>query len=122
MSTDLEVKTKGCTLEPVHMPTVSQKGQITIPAAVREALGIHAGDEIQFEEIDAGYVLRKQADDERFEEWHGAISTDQSMRERMEELRDRPLSDQSEGDSADSDEDDGDSAPVDTISPTDGDD
>ena len=104
------------------MPTVSQKGQITIPVAVREALGIHAGDEIQFEEIDAGYVRWKQVADERFEEWHGAISTDQSMRSRMEELRDRPLSDQSEGDGADSDEDDGDSAPVDTISPTDGDD
>lgn len=78
------------------MPTISQKGQTTIPVEVRDALGIHPGDEIEFEETDAGYVLRKQSDDKQFEKWHGAISADQSMHERMEDLRDRPLSDDGE--------------------------
>lgn len=101
------------------MPTVSQKGQTTIPVEVRDALGIHPGDEIQFEETDTGYVLRKQSDDEQFGKWHGAISTDQSMRERMGELRNRPLSDH-EDTTADSDEDERGTGPADIASPTDG--
>lgn len=73
------------------MPTISQKGQVTIPVAVREELGIHPGDEVTFEHTSEGYTLRKQVADDRFEKWRGALSTDQSMRERMEELRDRSV-------------------------------
>ncbi|HEV3512016.1 MAG TPA: AbrB/MazE/SpoVT family DNA-binding domain-containing protein [Candidatus Sulfotelmatobacter sp.] len=34
--------------------TVTSKGQITIPVRVREALGLDAGDRIEFVEIDKG--------------------------------------------------------------------
>ena len=34
--------------------TVTSKGQITIPIRVREALGLDAGDRIEFVEIDKG--------------------------------------------------------------------
>lgn len=34
--------------------TMTSKGQITIPAAVRTALGIEAGDRIEFIQTDAG--------------------------------------------------------------------
>jgi len=34
--------------------TLTSKGQITIPAAVREALGVHAGDRVEFVEIAPG--------------------------------------------------------------------
>lgn len=34
--------------------TVTAKGQITIPAQIRQALGIDAGDQIAFEEIEPG--------------------------------------------------------------------
>ena len=34
--------------------TITAKGQITIPAEVREALGLDAGDRISFEEIAPG--------------------------------------------------------------------
>ena len=34
--------------------TVTSKGQITVPAAVREALGVDAGDRIEFVEIAPG--------------------------------------------------------------------
>ena len=34
--------------------TVTSKGQITIPVRVREALGLNAGDRIEFVEIDKG--------------------------------------------------------------------
>jgi AbrB family looped-hinge helix DNA binding protein len=34
--------------------TLTSKGQITIPAAVREALGVGAGDRVEFVEIGPG--------------------------------------------------------------------
>lgn len=34
--------------------TITSKGQITIPAAVREALHVEAGDRVEFVEIEAG--------------------------------------------------------------------
>ena len=34
--------------------TLTSKGQITIPAAVREALGVDAGDRVEFVEITPG--------------------------------------------------------------------
>ena len=34
--------------------TVTSKGQITIPVRVREALGLDAGDRVEFVEIDKG--------------------------------------------------------------------
>jgi AbrB family looped-hinge helix DNA binding protein len=34
--------------------TITSKGQITIPVRVREALGLDAGDRIEFVEIDKG--------------------------------------------------------------------
>lgn len=73
------------------MSTVSRKGQVTIPVEVREELGIHPGDEVRFEPTEEGYVLRKVPDDERFEKWHGAIESEDTMQERMEELRGRPI-------------------------------
>ncbi len=34
--------------------TMTSKGQITIPAAVRAALGVAAGDRVEFVEVEAG--------------------------------------------------------------------
>ena len=36
------------------MATLTSKGQITIPAAVREALGVDAGDRVEFVEVAPG--------------------------------------------------------------------
>lgn len=80
------------------MPTVSAKGQVTIPAEIRERLGIHPGDDVTFETTEQGYVLRKVPADDRFDEWHGAIDADESMADRMATLRDRPLGDTPEDD------------------------
>ena len=37
--------------------TISSKGQITIPAAVRQALAVEAGDRVEFVEIEPGQYL-----------------------------------------------------------------
>jgi AbrB family looped-hinge helix DNA binding protein len=42
--------------------TVSPKGQITIPAAMREKYDIKAGDKILWEDSDNGLVLKKPKD------------------------------------------------------------
>jgi antitoxin PrlF len=34
--------------------TITAKGQITIPAEIRQALGLDAGDQISFEELEPG--------------------------------------------------------------------
>jgi len=35
--------------------TITSKGQITIPAPIREALGVEAGDRVEFIEIEPGH-------------------------------------------------------------------
>jgi len=69
------------------MPKVTTKGQVTIPKEIRDRLGIEPGDEIDFEETDDGYVLRKSTDENPFEKWRGVADTDKTVEERMEELR-----------------------------------
>jgi len=74
------------------MPRVTTKGQVTIPKAIRQALGIEPGDEIAFEEAEIGYKIRKQAPttadgDNPFETYRGAAKSDDSMPDRMRRLR-----------------------------------
>ena len=38
---------------------VGEKGQVTIPIEYRQALGLHAGSEVEFEHRDDELVLRK---------------------------------------------------------------
>lgn len=48
----------------MSVTTLTSKGQITMPQAVRTALGLHAGDKIDFVPLDDGYKvvpLRKDA-------------------------------------------------------------
>jgi AbrB family looped-hinge helix DNA binding protein len=40
---------------------VGEKGQVTIPIEFREALGLHAGSEVEFEYRNDELVLRKTA-------------------------------------------------------------
>jgi len=75
------------------MPTVTTKGQVTIPKAVREELGIEPGDEVEFVRTDTGeYHLSKQAPtteagEDPFEKYRGAAASDDSMPDRMSRLR-----------------------------------
>ncbi|MDR1431239.1 MAG: AbrB/MazE/SpoVT family DNA-binding domain-containing protein [Propionibacteriaceae bacterium] len=38
--------------------TLTSKGQVTIPARVREVLGVSQGDKLEFEEADGGFLIR----------------------------------------------------------------
>lgn len=69
------------------MSRVTQKGQVTIPKEVREKLGIRPGDEIEFVRTEDGYLIEKEVEKNPFEKWRGASETDESVEQRMAELR-----------------------------------
>lgn len=74
------------------MPSVTTKGQVTIPKPIREAMGIKPGDEVVFEETAEGYVLQKDAPTtnegtDPFEKYRGIADSDATMPERMRRLR-----------------------------------
>ena len=46
--------------------TLTSKGQITIPVAVREKLGLRTGDRVEFVELDSGeFALKAATEDVR---------------------------------------------------------
>ncbi len=45
--------------------TLTSKGQVTIPAEVRQRLGLESGDRIEFIEMDGGYAIKPAIDDVR---------------------------------------------------------
>lgn len=74
------------------MPSVTTKGQVTIPKAVRRAMGIKPGDEVVFEKTAEGYVIQKDAPTtdegtDPFEKYRGIAETEATMPERMRRLR-----------------------------------
>jgi AbrB family looped-hinge helix DNA binding protein len=66
--------------------TVGERGQITLPKAVRDALGLTKGTKLKVELIDGRIVLRKDVQDAlsrvrgRFKLAEGFTSTDDAMR------------------------------------------
>lgn len=91
------------------MPSVTSKGQVTIPKAVREAMGIRPGDEVVFEKTSDGYVIRKDAPTTKegtdpFEKYRGMADSEATMPERMRRLRGDYPRDVGNNPSADTDE------------------
>lgn len=68
---------------------VTDKGQTTIPQAIREKYGIEPGDEVEWVETEDGVVLRKVAN----EGGRGMLVDDDVPREKREEVA-RALSDE----------------------------
>ena len=52
---------------------VTSKGQITVPKAVRERLGLAPGDEIEFTEVGGQMVVRRHETGSRFEKYRGYL-------------------------------------------------
>jgi antitoxin PrlF len=51
---------------------MTQKGQVTIPADVREKLGLKPGDVVQFEEHDGSWIVRPR--ESRLADIYGAVA------------------------------------------------
>jgi AbrB family looped-hinge helix DNA binding protein len=61
--------------------TVTEKGQATIPKALRDKYGIETGDEVVWEETEEGIVLRKKHRSAR-----GALVPDDTSPEKREAI------------------------------------
>ena len=63
------------------MPTVTVKGQVTIPKRIREAMGIEPGMEVKFELENDKCVLKKHVEEYPFDEWAGFLGVSKSTDE-----------------------------------------
>ncbi len=45
--------------------TLTSKGQVTIPADVRQRMGVVSGDRVEFVEFEGGFAIRPAIDDVR---------------------------------------------------------
>ena len=55
------------------MPSLTQKGQVTVPKQIRLALGLKPGDEVDFGIEDNTAVLHKKFKKLPFEKWLGYL-------------------------------------------------
>lgn len=47
----------------MHTSTLTSKGQVTIPADLRNLLDLHAGDSLVFQAVDNKVIISKKKDD-----------------------------------------------------------
>jgi len=64
---------------------MTTKGQVTIPKAVRDKLGLRPGDEVEFILNNGSFSLRKQSPEDPFVKWHGYLR-DKVSGKRTDEL------------------------------------
>jgi AbrB family looped-hinge helix DNA binding protein len=68
--------------------TISSKGQITVPAALREKLGLAPGTRVQFELTEGGVLLRKGSGGAHpVDQVFGRIKLEKSVDALLDEMR-----------------------------------
>jgi AbrB family looped-hinge helix DNA binding protein len=66
---------------------VSEKGQVTIPKALRERLGIKAGQVLDFREKEGSLVARKLKEEDPVKSVYGILKTKRRTDQIIETLR-----------------------------------
>jgi antitoxin PrlF len=69
--------------------TVSEKGQVTIPKALRRKLGLTPGIIIEFDAVDGRLVGRKAQSRDLLDEVRGTLQMDESTDQFIERIRGR---------------------------------
>jgi antitoxin PrlF len=69
------------------MATVTSKGQITIPKRVRDALGIRAGTELEFQVEGESVRMRKADNRAAIDRWRGALDLGEPVDDFVDRLR-----------------------------------
>lgn len=68
---------------------VTTKGQLTVPKALRDKMGLKNGDYIIVKETSAGYLIEKEVDENRFDKYIGCLNRKDKSDELLSELRDQ---------------------------------
>lgn len=66
---------------------ISSKGQITVPAVVRERLGLRPGSRVYFEMVEGGAVLRKGGEQHPIDRVYGILKLHESTDALIDEMR-----------------------------------
>jgi antitoxin PrlF len=69
--------------------TVSEKGQVTIPKAIRTRLGIRPGSVLEFEAEGGRLVGRKASQQDGLDQVYGTLKMDEPVDEFIERIRGR---------------------------------
>ena len=70
--------------------TISEKGQVTIPKPLREALGIRSGDRLAFELRGDTIRIRKDPDQDRLASVYGSLKLPAPVDQLVDEMRGGP--------------------------------
>ncbi len=70
---------------------ITSKGQVTLPLKIRQALGVQAGENVSFEELQEGFLVRKVLKKSPFDRWVGSLKQLKGKKadELVKEMRDR---------------------------------
>lgn len=69
---------------------ISEKGQVTVPKSLRDALGIRPGDRLGFD-LDGDTIrIRKEPDMDRLAALYGSLKLPASVDELVDEMRGGP--------------------------------
>ena len=53
--------------------TMTIKGQVTIPKAIRVSLGLQPGDRIEFSAVEGGFLLQREVKRDAIDKWRGFL-------------------------------------------------
>jgi AbrB family looped-hinge helix DNA binding protein len=66
--------------------TVRNKGQVTIPADIRRAIGLEEGDPVEVEVVEGGILLRPQKVIDATQAWFWSSAWQESIRRSVEQI------------------------------------
>lgn len=71
----------------MYRAKVTSKGQVTIPKELRKKIGITSGDYLCIKETRAGYVIRKEIQEDTFDKYVGYLNKPGKSDKVIKELR-----------------------------------
>lgn len=71
----------------MYKAKVTSKGQVTLPIELRKKIGIKPGSYIEIKETEAGYVIRRQVEDDCLKKYIGILNNETSSDKVTKELR-----------------------------------
>lgn len=71
----------------MYKAKVTSKGQVTLPIDLRKKIGIEPGNYIEIKETEAGYIIMKQVEGNRFKKYTGILNDNTTSDEVIRKLR-----------------------------------